>query len=176
MATPSISNLAHGPAQVLMTDTEIGHTQGGVEATVTPQNRPRNVDQYGVSEVAIIHTGDEARVMCPWAEITADVLAEIYNPGNDRTGDGSSGTGDYMGIGRSAGYIYTTQDMKLVPRLSAQAEKKVQLFAVTPIGPFSQMFDGGETDRIFEVEFAALADVENQVDGELIGRIKLTDS
>lgn len=172
MATPSIGNISHGPCQVQLADTEIGHTAGGVEATVTPQNRPRNVDQYGVSEVAIIHTGDECRVVCPWAEITADVLAEIYNPGNDQTAAASGAK--YIGIGRSAGYVYTTQDMKIIPRLAADVAKRIQFFATTPIGEFTQMFDGGETDRIFEVEFAALADVENQTDGELIGKINLT--
>lgn len=170
-----VANICHGPAQLQLTDVEIGHTQGGIEATITPQNRARNVDQYGASEVAIIHTGDEVRIMAPWAEISAAVLAEIYNPGNDQTTSGSSATGDYIGIGRSAGYIYTTQDMKIVPRLAAQAAKRMHFFKTTPIGEFSQMFDGGETDRIFEVEFAALVD-PTKTDGELIGRINLTTS
>lgn len=170
MAAPDVSNVCHGPANVQIADTDIGHTQGGVEATISPQNRARNVDQYGVGEVAIIHTGDEVRIMCPWAEITADVLAEIYNPGNDQTG--SSSGGDYIGIGRSAGYIYTTQDMKITPRLAAQANKRMQFYKTTPIGEFSQMFDGGESDRVFEVEYAAIID-PSQTDGELIGKIEL---
>lgn len=168
-----VANICHGPAQLQLTDVEIGHTQGGIEATITPQNRPRNVDQYGVGEVAIIHTGDEVRVMVPWAELKAAVLAEVYNPGNDQSG-ASSGA-DYLGIGRSAGYIYTAQDMKIIPRLAAQAAKRIQFWKTTPIGEFSQMFDGGESDRVFEVEFAALID-PSQDDGELIGMINLTTS
>lgn len=168
-----VTALAHGPAQVQLADAEIGHTQGGVEATITPQNRARNVDQYGVGEVAFIHTGDEVRIMCPWAQVDAATLAEVYNPGNDQTSGGSSGAETYMGIGRSAGYIYTTQDMKIIPRLAAQAAKRLQFYKTTPIGEFSQMLNGGEDDRVFEVEFAALIDT-SKTDGELIGKMNLT--
>lgn len=170
-----LSDITHGPAQVLIEDSDISHTQGGIEATITPQNRARNVDQYGVGEVAIIHTGDEVRIVTPWSEITSASLAEIYNPGNDRSSDGSSATGNYMGIGRSAGYVYTTQDMKITPIASTEEEKRLHFFKTTPIGDFSQMFDGGESDRIFEIDFAALIDPDKD-DGELIGRIHLTTS
>jgi len=166
MATPNVSNITAGPAKVELAATEIGHTSGGVGFTITPQNRARNVDQFGSGEVDIIHTGDECRMTVPWAEWTADVLAEIYEPGNDQTG----GTGTaYIGLGRSAGYIYTTQAAQIIPRLSADAAKKIEVFRVTPIGEVS-LTHNADDDRIFETEFACLVD-ESKTDGELIGKI-----
>lgn len=167
MATPDVSNITSGPAQVTLASTEIGHTSGGVGFTVTPQNRPRNVDQFGVSEMAIIHTGDEVRMTVPWSEWTASVLAEVYEPGDDQTG----GTSGLIGIGRSAGYIYTTQAAQIVPRLSADSSKLIDLLKVTPIGEIS-LTHTAEEDRIFETEFACLPD-ETGTDGQLIGSIQL---
>ena len=72
---------------------------------MTPQNRERIVDKYGSTAIAIIHTGDEVRVTVPWAEWAQATLNEIYDPGTD--------AGTSKGVGRSAGYIYTTQSMDI---------------------------------------------------------------
>lgn len=168
MATPDVDKITSGPAQVTLAAVEIGHTSGGVGFTITPQNRARNVDQFGSGEVAIIHTGDECRMTVPWAEWTADVLAEIYEPGNDQT----AGTGTQrIGLGRSAGYLYTTQAAQIIPRLSDEATKLIDLLKVTPIGEISLMHTA-EEDRIFETEFACLID-ESATDGELLGSIRV---
>lgn len=169
MATPNVSNITSGPAQVTLATIEVGHTAGGVAFTITPQNRPRNVDQFGSGEVDMIHTGDECRMTVPWAEWTADVLAEIYDPGNDQTAGSAT---PYIGLGRSAGYIYTVQAAQIVPRLTADANKLVDLNRVTPIGEISFNHQA-EDDRIFETEFACLVD-ESATDGELIGRIQVS--
>lgn len=171
MATPDFDNLTHGPAIFQLADTEIGHTHGGISCTITPQNRAQNVDQFGSSECNIIHTGDEVRMNVPFAEWTADTLAEVYEPGNNQTATSSA---DYLGIGRSSGYIYTTQDAKIVPRLTADAAKRIQMWRATPIGDFELMHNSDD-DRIFEVEFACLVD-ESQTDGELIGKLQITTS
>ena len=168
MATPSVDNITSGPAKVTLAATEIGHTAGGVGFTITPQNRPRNVDQFGSSEVDMIHTGDEARMTVPWAEWTKDVMAEIYNPGNDQTASAPA----YMGLGRSAGYIYVTQAAQIIPRLTADVDKIIDLFRVVPIGEIA-ITHNSDDDRIFETEFAALTD-ESQSDGELIGKIQVS--
>jgi len=167
MATPSVTNLTHGPAQVLFDDVEAGHTQGGVEITVTPNNRARNVDQFGDGEVAYIHTGDEVRINCPLAEWNIASMSRIYAAGL-LTGISGSTSG-YVGIGRSAGFIYQTADMKVIPRLSSQAAQRAQFYRTCPIGEFSLMHNADD-DRIFEVEYAALVD-ESKTDGELIGKI-----
>ncbi len=167
MATPAIANLTSGPAKVNLSATEIGHTAGGVGFTITPQNRARNVDQYGVSEVDIIHQGDECRMTVPWAEWTASVLAEIYEPGDDQT----AGTAALIGIGRTSGYVYVAQAAQIVPRLTADAGKLIDLSRVVPIGEISFQHNSDD-DRIFETEFACLVDESNS-DGQLIGSIQL---
>lgn len=169
MATPDVGNMTHGPAQFQLNDVEIGHTSGGIVATITPQNRPRTVDQFGASEMDMIHNGDEARMTVPFSEWTADVLAEVYNPGNDQTA-ASSGA-KYLGIGRSAGYIYTAQTAKIIPRLAALVAKRIEFHRVTPIGEIS-LNHVAEEDRLIEIEFACLTD-EDQTDGERIGKIQL---
>ena len=97
------------------------------------------------------------------------MLAEIYNPGDDQTA--SSGT-KYIGIGREAGYIYTTEAAQIVPRLSTHAAKLIDIHAITPIGQISLQHTA-EADRIFEVEHACLVD-ESKTNGRQIAHIQLS--
>lgn len=166
---PDFDNLTSGPAKFLLTDEEIGHTQGGIGATITPQNRMRNVDQFGEGECDIVHTGDQVRMSVPFCEWTMASLRESYAPGNDQTEASSGAT--YLGIGRSSGFIYPTQDAKIVPFLTADADKRCQFWRAAPIGEFELMHNSDD-DRIFENEFACLVN-EDKDDGELIGRLQL---
>ena len=164
----AISDIVGGPADVELgaasSEATIGNTTGGVTATVTPQTPERMVDQYGSPALAVIHTGDEVRVTVPWAEWTSATLNEIYDPGTD--------AGTSKGVGRSAGYIYTTQSMDITPFLTADAAKTVEFYKVTPIGEVSMAFNN-EDARIMEVEYAALADV-SKTDGSLVGLLNLS--
>lgn len=163
-------NVTGGPANFTLTGQTIGHTSGGISATISPQNRPVNVDQFGVGECNIRHTGDEVRVTVPFAEWTAATVKEVYAPGRDQTASSGS-DGAYLGIGRSSGFIYPTKAAQIVPFLSADAAKKLHFFRVTPVGEF-EIAHNADDDRVFETEFAALID-ENQTDGQLIGRIQV---
>lgn len=165
------SNITHGPAQFQLAAAEIGHTQGGITCTITPANRARNVDQFGSAEIAMIHTGDQVRMSVSFAQWDAATLAEVYNPGNDQT---AAAGAKYMGIGRSAGFIYTTQAALIIPRLTADAAKRISMLKATPIGELS-IEHIADNDRILEVEFACLADT-TATDGELIGKLELTAS
>jgi translation elongation factor EF-1alpha len=162
-------NVITGVAQVTLGTVEIGHTQGGVTSTITPQNRMRNVDKFGTSEVAVIHTGDQVRATVPFAEYTAVTLKEIYAAGQDATAASGS---KFLGLGRSAGFIYPTKAMLVVPMLTADAAKRIELYATCPVGAIEQVFNN-EADRIASVEFAALVD-ESKTDGQLIGKLQLT--
>tara|TARA_R110000824_G_scaffold146595_2_gene315606 strand:- start:383 stop:895 length:513 start_codon:yes stop_codon:yes gene_type:complete len=167
----SVSTIVGGPANVKIASTEIGHTTGGVTATVTPQNRERIVDEYGSTAVAIIHTGDEVRITVPWSEWAQATLNEIYNPGS--AADTGAGTPiNFKGVGRSAGYIYTTQSMDITPFLSTDAAKTAEFFSTTPIGEVSMSFNNDD-DRILEVEYAALIKTD-ETDGALIGKLNLS--
>jgi hypothetical protein len=165
-------DIISGPSKLLLTDVDMGHTEGGITATIKPQNRARSVDQFGKSECHILHNGDEVRVMAPLAEYTAAAIAEVYEPGNNQT---AAVGAKYMGIGRSAGYIYTAQDLKIVPHLTADAAKKLQFYRATAVGQLKLEYNAAEKDVLFELEFAALVD-ESKTDGELIGKIHITAS
>ena len=162
----ALTDITGGPAQLLVDDAELSHTQGGVTVRVAPQQRQRTVDQYGNTPVDVIHQGDEVRVTAPLAEWNANVLAAIYAPGNDQTS--GSGTG-YVGIGRSAGFIYGKHDIKVVPRLTSDQSKKAQFFACAPVGELELVHN---TDDDFSAEFVACVD-DQQTDGELIGKLFL---
>lgn len=161
-----------GPAQLQLDAAQVGHTQGGIAATITPQVRARNVDRYGVGEMEQIHTGDEVRVTAPLCEWASATLAEVYNAGNDQLSAGS-GSNPYLGVGRSSGYRYTTKNLRVIPFLSTDVGKRMEFWKATPIGALTVNHDS-DNDRIFETEFACLVD-ESKTDGELNGRIYLSD-
>ena len=163
-----LTKVYSGPASVLIDDADVGHTQGGIEATIAPKNRIRNVDKFGDGACAVVHLGDDVKVTCPFAELTAAVLQQIYQPGNDQTGAASN---KYMGIGRSAGYLYSDVDLKIVPILSAQSAFKLHLYMAVPVGSLQQMFKASD-DRIFKVEYQGLID-ESKTDGQLVGTVML---
>lgn len=158
-------NITHGPAVVTLDSTELGHTSGGgVAATIAPQNRPRTVDKFGNSACAIIHTGDQCRAAIPFAEWTYAMLQEVYQPG-------TAGT-TYVGLGRSAGFIYPQSELQIAPRLAADAAKLILFWKVSQIGDF-EIGHNADDDRIFECEFEAQVD-ESKTDGELIGKIAVS--
>lgn len=161
------TNLSHGPAQVLFDAVDVGHTQGGVTVQVSPQNRMRQVDQFGEGELAAIHTGDQVRITIPFAEWTAIAMQNVYAPGL-LTAISATASG-YLGIGRSAGYIYPTKECKVVPLVSTEAAKLSVWYRTCPIGEFELMHNS-EDDRIYEVEHAALVD-ETKAEGERHGKI-----
>ncbi len=165
------ANVISGPAQFKLSTVQVSHTQGGITATIKPSQHNVTVDMYGVSVVNMRHTGDDAKLKVPLAEYSAIALAEIYDPGNDQTAAGGS---KYMGVGRSAGYVYTTQAAQIVPYLSADSAKICSFWRVSPIGEVSQNFEV-DKDRIVEMEFICMVDT-GHTDGELIGKIVLTAS
>ncbi len=162
------TNLVGGPAKVEIAGNEMGHTVGGVTATITPQQRMRTVDQFGDGALDVIHVGDEVRCTIPFGEWTPATLAEVYAPGNNKTAED---TNKYMGFGRSAGFIYGAKLLSIIPRLAADAAKLVRFWRATPIGAIGLNFNHTE-DRIFNTEFACLVH-EWETDGQLIGVIML---
>lgn len=168
-----LNNITGGPAELQLATTRISHTQGGIKVKVSPKQRMRTVDQYGETPVDVIHTGDDVRVTAPMAEWSAAVLAEIYNAGNDQT---AAVGAKYIGIGRSAGFIYTTQNLLVIPLLTADVAKRAEFYRATPVGEF-ELNHSNDDDRVFSVEFACLGDPENSpgtTDGQIIGKINLT--
>ena len=151
--------------------TEIGHTQGGVTASITPEQRAVTVDEFGTSPCNFRHTGTQTTVTAPYAEYTADVIAEVLESGNDQTGAAGA---KYMGIGRTAGFIHTAQALTVVPHLSADSAKIISLLRATATGGLELNYSS-ESDVIFEVTFTGLV-YESATDGENIGKIEITAS
>lgn len=167
----SVANVLGGPAQFRISTTQISHTQGGITCTIKPQQHAVTVDMYGKTPIYFRHEGDEVKLKVPIAEYSAAALAEIYDPGDNQT---AAGGAKYMGIGRTAGYVYTDAPADIVPYLSADSAKSVAFWRVTPIGEVQQEFNT-DKDRIIDVEFACLGDT-TKTDGQLIGKVNLTAS
>ena len=169
----STDNILSGPAQVQVDDVQVSHTQGGIVINVAPQNRMRWVDQFGeATPVDVIHLGDEVTVTCPFAEWTELVLQNIYEPGI--APDQSSSGDEYLGIGRSAGYVYDTRNLKVIPFQTADQNKSAEFWRAVPIGEFEVGFTHDE-DRIINTEFSCLAD-QSKDDGQLVGRLYLDNA
>ena len=168
----SVDNITSGPAKILLGASQIPHTENGVGFKISPKNRMRTVDKFGVGNISVIHTGDDVRINTSLAEWSAETLAIVYNPGTNATAATGSGSGvRYIGVGRSAGYIYTTTTMDVVPYLTADAGRGAYFEKVTPVGEFT-VDHKADSDRLFAVEWVALVK-ESATDGELIGKIRL---
>lgn len=162
------ANITGGPAQLQIGGSQVSHTQGGVSMKMSAKHRMRTVDQFGESPVAVIHQGDEVSITAALAEWTKEVLAEVYDPGDDKTAEA---TDPYMGIGRSAGYIYGKKAILIIPFATAQAANKIEIFQGSPVGELELAYNNDD-DRVFDVEFVACID-ETQDDGGFIARIYL---
>jgi hypothetical protein len=169
--TVSVSNVIGGPAQFKLGGTQLSHTQGGITCNIKPSQHMVTVDKFGNTAMNVRHQGDEVKMKVPLAEYVAAALAKVYEPGNNQT---AAGGAKYMGIGRSAGYLYTTATAAIVPYLTADVAKQLSFWRVTPIGEIVQEFNT-DKDRLTEVEFACLGD-ETKTDGEIIGKLELTAS
>lgn len=170
MSTPDFDNVIGGPAKCLLAATEIGHTSGGITATLTPETRNVTVDEFGSSICNVRHVGEAAEVVARYGEYAADTLAEVLESGNNQT---AAAGAKYMGFGRTAGYIYTAQGLTVVPYLTADAAKKFELFRATATGPVELTYDN-DNDIIFETTFTGLVDESQGTDGEMMGKIHLT--
>lgn len=176
-ADTSFSEITHGPAQLVVDGTDMGHTQGGVTIRVAPQQRQRTVDEYGNSPIEVIHQGDEVRVTAPLAQWNADVLGEVYAPGNNQLG----GIGPkYLGVGRKSGFIYPKKEVSVTPLVSVHGDRSATFWAATPVGEM-EFAHNNDDDRILNAEFVCCVDYEDdsyaaRTDGELIGRIYLDDT
>lgn len=163
------SNVLEGPAVFQWNSTSLGHTSGGIDFDYKPATRLQMVDIWGKTGINAIHQGDEIKVKVPLAEWTAASLQESFGAGNDQTG---SGSGAYIGMGRTAGFRYVPGAVNIIPVLTADASKKITLFRAVPLGEIKLPFMA-DKDRIFETEFTGLID-ESKNDGELIGKIYLS--
>lgn len=173
----SAANVIGGPASVTVGSTSfsggtnLGHTQGGVTATFTPEQREVLVDQFGSIPMRMRHTGDALVVTCPMAEYTAAVLGEMNESGNNQTA--ASGA-KYMGIGREATYYHTTQELMVTPLVSADAAKILGVYKATVTGAIDLAWSS-EDETIVSLEFTALGK-EDATAGELLGIVRLTSS
>ena len=165
----NINKITGGSAQVQIDDTAIAHTRGGVTVTITPNNRLRTVDQHGENAVDVVHVGDDVRITVPFVQWDGATLVEMYNPALDGT-TSSSGGDEFIGVGRSAGYIYSDSNMKIIPFTASEVAKKAEFWRTTPIGAFDVAWSNDD-DIILETEYVAMADPANHDEGEFVGRL-----
>ncbi len=159
-------NVLNGPAQVLVDETQISHTQGGASIQISPQTRMTQVDQFGNGECNVVDLGITARATVPFAEWSDAVLEEMAPMGLDVT--------THWGLGREAGGIFTAVDLKFIPYLDANLSKRVQIYRAAAIGQFNVNF-GNQAQIILEQQYACLVD-ENKTDGDRVLRLQFGGS
>lgn len=169
----NINNLTGGAVQVKVDDVAVAHTRGGVTVNINPEVREQTVDQHGNTAVGVVHVGDSVRCTVPYVQWDAATLREMYEPGYDST---ASSTGnEYLGVGRSAGFVYTARDLKFIPFVSTEQAKAIQFWRATPVGDLEIALTN-EDDRILEREYVCMASPQNHSEGEFIGRLWLNYS
>lgn len=162
------SSILSGPADFKLGGDALGHTQGGTSVKYEPKNRPVTVDQYGETPCKFVHVGDDLRVSTSFAQWAGAVLKASTPSGLD---DSASSPGA-IGVGRSAGYVYSTQALIVLPLLSADAAKLITVHKAHAVGGWEIPFKPDE-DRIFSVEFVAVLDA-TKTDGKLLATLGLT--
>lgn len=171
------ANVTGGPASITIGSTAfsggsaLGHAQGGVKATFTPEGREVLVDQFGSTPMRIRHTGDKVEIMTPLAEYTAATLAEMNESGNNQT---EASGAKYMGLGRAATYYHTSQELIITPLVTADAAKFLGIHKATVTGSVDLSWSN-EDETILSLTWAALGK-EDATAGEILGVLKLTAS
>lgn len=166
----NINNLIGGAVQVKVDGTAVSHTRGGVKVDIKPQTREQTVDNYGNTAVNVVHVGDSVNVTVPYVQWDNATLLEMYDPALNAT-TSSSGK-EYVGVGRSAGYVYRARALLLLPFITAQQNKALEFWRATPVGDLSIALSN-ENDRILERQYVCMADPSHHNDGEYIGRLYL---
>ena len=96
----------------------------------------------------------------------------MYDPALDGTSS-SSGGDEFIGIGRSAGYIYQARNLLLLPFIASEQGKSLEFWRATPVGDLEIALTN-EDDRILEREYVCMADPAGHEEGEFIGRLYIS--
>ena len=159
-------NVLNGPAEVLIDDILLSHTQGGASIQVSPQTRAVMVDQFGNGECNIVDIGLTARATIPFGEWSDAVLEQLSPVGADGT--------YYWGLGNEAGGYITAVDLKIVPFVTANENKRVEIYRAAAVGQYTLNF-GVQQQIIAEQQYACLVD-EDLDDGDRIMRLQFAAS
>lgn len=159
------SAILSGPSDIKIGADAYGHTQGGTKVTYEAKTRPVNVDALGETACNLYHTGDSLMVSTSLAQWASKTVLAAFASG----GDGSADTPPKVGLGRLAGYIYTSVALDIVPLASAQAAKHVLVHRAVSQGQTELNFNN-ENDRVVNLEWMALAD-DTKADGYKIAHV-----
>ena len=165
----NVDNVKLGICDVTLGGSDIGHTKGGVELSITPDIHSVTVDKYGSSVVKAYEIGTAVEVKITCAEYQKDLIAKAI-AGSTLT---AGSTKDQIGIGGTAGKELTASAMVLHPTaFGTSTDDDITLHKVIPMGtmlPFKV-----EEETVYEATFMALID-ESQTDGEMIARFGTAD-
>lgn len=161
----SITNVRVSAATVSFKGNDLGHIQGGVTISYSPEFHDVQVDKYGNSIAEKVLVGENLTVECNLAESTvANYLIGI--PAST-----SAGSGAKAEIGRSAGRRMSTDAGQLVvhPEENGATDYSDDVVAHKAIAS-ADMASAFEVDgeRLVPVTFQAIID-ETKTDGNYLG-------
>lgn len=140
MAAFDAQNINIGPCKVLLNNTNLGFTKGGVEVTVESETHEVVVDQHGSTPVDELIIGRMVTVTVPLAETTLDTLVATM-PGATLIGNATKKVEIPTGVGLSL--LDSAEELVLRPQA-----KTVELGSAS---------GSDEEDRDFTVPRAATA-------------------
>lgn len=164
---PSVTNVRVSAASVTFDGNDLGHVQGGVTITYSPEFHDVQVDKYGNSIAEKVLIGENLTVECNLAESTvANYLVGV-------AASTSAGAGAKAEIGRSAGRRMSGDAAQLVvhPYENGATDYSDDVVIHKAIAS-ADMESAFEVDgeRLVPVTFQAIID-ESKTDGNFLGFI-----
>ena len=155
-----VQNVRLGACNVTYGTTDLGLTKGGVNVTITTQQKTITVDQFGQTIVNDFILGRTGTVKVPMAESDLVKLQAVI-PGSTLVTDHTTPTKKKLLIPSAAGMslLDTALTLTLHPTANAPTDKSVDVtvFLASPGGNISFDFQA-ENERIYQVEFTMYPD------------------
>jgi hypothetical protein len=156
----NIQNVKLGACSVSYGGVDLGLTKGGVAVTLSTQNKPINVDQFGQTVINDYIMGRSGTVKVPMAETDINKLVAVI-PGASIVIDKNVGTKQKLVIPTSVGQSLYATALPLILHPTANAGTNLAEDVTVPLAaPTGNVtFDFQEqNERVFMVEFTMYPD------------------
>lgn len=161
-------NIRIGVVKAYFDGIDMGHTKGGVTISIEKNPVKLVVDQFGAAPVDYASNGEMVTVTLRLAETVLRNWKKAVP-----TGDELGATDARMGVGRNAGFLYSSVAELLVLHpisiADADASEDIVLNKAVCVEDFEVDYTN-EDQRIFEMKFTGLVD-QTKANGSWIGHI-----
>jgi len=161
------ANIKIGPVAVTYKGVELGHTEGDVTFSYTPEYVDIVANEFGNTPIDKALLGEDVRIVCPLAEKTRDNLAAVIPLGTTEDSGGDEelefGSDASQLIGTTAGELVLHPLKNDVSDLS----EDITLYKAV-VDEAVELTQSPDAETVLEVTFVALLDT-SKPDGNRLG-------